>query len=164
VGEGPGGEAYVFTNGRVYTVNPAHPWAEAVAVKGKQIVYVGTNEGAKGYVDLNTQVIDLQGKMLLPGFVDGQEHMLVGAWTKRGVNLSPAKNKDEVLKLMAEYAKANPQANVTQGYDWTFGQVGDTPTAKDLDSVVRDRLVALLNGDAHDCWFNTRALEIAGVT
>lgn len=77
---GPGtstpGADIVFTNAKVYTVNEKQPWADAVAVRGNKIVYVGDAEGVKAYVDENTETYDLAGKMLLPGFVSGHDHLI----------------------------------------------------------------------------------------
>ena len=65
---------YVFKNGKVYTVDSKHPKAEAIAIKGKHISYVGSTEGVSAYIGDKTQVIDLQGQMLLPGFVEAHIH------------------------------------------------------------------------------------------
>jgi len=65
---------YVFKNAKVYTLNSASPWAEAVAVRGNKITYVGDNSGLATLTSANTQVIDLEGKMVLPGFIDAHAH------------------------------------------------------------------------------------------
>ena len=63
---------WLFQHGKVYTVNEKLPWAEAVAVKDSTIVFVGTDTDSRKYIGENTQVIDLKGRVLMPGFVDGQ--------------------------------------------------------------------------------------------
>ena len=69
---------YVFTNAKVYTVNEEQPWAEAVAVQGNKIVYVGDNAGAAALVGEGTEQIDLKGRMVMPGFVDAHLHAIAG--------------------------------------------------------------------------------------
>ena len=78
---------YVFTNGKVYTVDETQPWAEAVAVRGNKIVYVGDADGANAYVGGRTKTFDLDGKMLLPGFVSGHDHLIASTWVAVGVSL-----------------------------------------------------------------------------
>ena len=98
----------IFTNGKVYTVNETQPWAEAVAVKGNKIIFVGNSLEVEKYKGASTEVVDLEGKMMLPGFVSGHDHLIASNWTKAGVNLFPAKNKEEYLALIKEYADAHP--------------------------------------------------------
>src|SRR5580658_9586653 len=69
----------VFVNGKVYTVGSKRPWAQAVAVKGRRIAYVGDTAGAKAFIGRRTEVIDLRGKMLIPGFVEAHTHPYVGS-------------------------------------------------------------------------------------
>ena len=69
---------YVFKNGAIYTIDSNNPTAQAIAVKGKLITYVGSNDGVKPFVGDKTQVIDLKGQMLLPGFVDSHIHPIAG--------------------------------------------------------------------------------------
>src|SRR3954467_767905 len=66
---------FVFKHGAVYTVDNEQPWAEAVAVKADRIVYVGTEAGASAYIGKSTRVVDLEGGMLLPGFIDAHAHI-----------------------------------------------------------------------------------------
>ncbi len=74
VGEEPPAADYVMTNGKIYTVNENQPSAEAVAVNGTDIVYVGDDIGAREFIGDNTTVTDLEGKLMLPGFIDTHHH------------------------------------------------------------------------------------------
>ena len=85
----------VFANGKIYTVNAQQPWAEAVAVKGNKIVYVGDSAGVAAYQGEGTKVIDLAGKTLMTGFVSAHDHLIASNWTAAGVNLFDAKSKYE---------------------------------------------------------------------
>jgi len=155
---------YVFTNGKIYTVNEQQPWAEAVAVKSNKIVYVGDAKGAAKFVDKGTEKIDLDGKMLLPGFVSGHDHLIAARWMNYGVDLYSAKNKEEYLKLIKEYVKANPDEKVIRGIGWNPAIYGGDPTAEELDTIVSDRPAILLEFTIHDAWLNTKALEIGKIT
>jgi hypothetical protein len=70
------GSDFVLTNGRIYTVDSKQPWAEAIAVQGNEIVYVGSSKDAERFVGENTQVADLEGRMVLPGMIDSHLHAI----------------------------------------------------------------------------------------
>ena len=78
---------FVLMGGKVYTVNKKQPWVEAVAVRGKKIVSVGSNADVKKHVGDKTKIIDLDGKMLLPGFIESHIHPVAGALVTPGVDL-----------------------------------------------------------------------------
>ena len=155
---------YVFTNGKVYTVNPDQEWAQAVAVTGNKISFVGDDEGAVELIGPDTQVIDLNGKMLLPGFVSAHDHLIAARWMNYGVDLYPAKTKEEYLALIKEYVEANPDEKVIRGIGWNPALYGGHPTAEELDAVVSDRPAILLEFTIHDGWLNTKALEVGNIT
>ena len=116
---------YVFTNGQVYTVNSAQEWAEAVAVSDNKIVFVGSAADAGAYVGDGTEVIDASGKMILPGFVSGHDHLTASNWTKAGVNLFPGRSKEDYLQLIKEYADANPDEEFVYGYGYNYQFLGN---------------------------------------
>jgi len=164
---GPSGEDaadFVFTNGKVYTVDESHPWAEAVAVKGDKIVYVGDDAGASAFVGSATETTDLNGRMMLPGFVSGHDHLIGSNWTKAGVNLFAAESKEDYLRMIKEYADANPDAEILVGYGWEKGKYGGFPTAKELDAIVSNRPAVFFDYTIHDLWLNSKALEMAKIT
>ena len=109
---------HVFYNAKVYTVNEQKPWAEAVVIDDSKIVYVGDDEGAQSYIGDETTAIDLAGKMVLPGFVSGHDHLIASRWMNYGVDLYSAQSKQEYLNLIDEYAKANPDEKVIRGIGW----------------------------------------------
>ena len=156
--------SHVFKNAKVYTVNEAQPWAEAVAVRGNELVYVGDLAGAEPFVGEGTMVHDLAGKMVLPGFVSGHDHLIASNWTKAGVSLFGAQSKDEVLARIRDYAEAHPDEEIIFGYGWDRTMLGGIPTAKDLDKAVSDRPAMIFDFTIHDLWFNTKALQAGGVT
>ena len=155
---------YVFAGGKVYTVAEAQPWAEAVAVQGKKITFVGSDADAKKYIGEDTQVIDLAGKMLLPGFVEGHFHPITGALLTVGADLQydPV---EQVLDAVKKYADANPDLKVVRGFGWRYTTFASTgPTKELLDEIVPDRPVFLFAVDGHGGWVNSKALEMAGIT
>ncbi|MDX1518397.1 MAG: hypothetical protein R3288_16230, partial [Woeseiaceae bacterium] len=86
----------VFVNGAIYTVTEAQPWAEAVAVAGGRIIYVGDNEPANAFVGDDTDVVDLDGQMMLPGFHDSHIHLLIGVMADEECSLLRIETADEV--------------------------------------------------------------------
>ena len=154
----------VFTGGKVYTVDKNQSWAEAVAVRGNKIVYVGDAAGAKKHIGDKTRVIDCKGKTVMPGFVSAHDHLIAAAWTNAGVQLFNANGKEEYLKLIKEYADANPDHKVIKGIGWSAGKFGGRPTAKELDEAVSDRPALILDFTVHDAWLNSKALEGANIT
>ncbi len=149
---------YVFTGGKIYTMNDEQPTAEALAVDGNKIVYVGDAAGVEKLVGKGTKEIDLKGRVLLPGFVSAHDHLIASNWAAMGVNLFDAKNRDEALRMIKEFAEANPDDKVIRGLGWsreTFG--GELPTAAMLDTAVSDRPAILMDFTIHDAWLNTAA-------
>ena len=97
---------YVFKNGAIYTIDSKNPTAQAIAVTGKYITYVGTNDGVLPFVGDKTQVIDLHGQMLLPGFVDSHIHPMLAMFAG-GADLQ-YDSVEEVLASLKKWADANP--------------------------------------------------------
>jgi predicted amidohydrolase YtcJ len=154
----------VYTNAKVYTVNEAQPWAEAVAVEGNKIIFVGTSSDAKKHIGEKTRVINLNGKMLLPGFVEGHIHPISGALATVGVDLQ-YDSIEEVLDTLKKYADANPNLEIIRGFGWRYPLFPSTgPTKEQLDKIISNRPVYLIAIDGHSGWANSKALKMAGVT
>ena len=161
----PSGADTVFMNGRIYTVDSDLSWAEAVAISGDKIVYVGSNGGADTHVGNNTRVVDLKGRMMLPGFQDSHIHPVSGGMEAAACNLNYLPGIPEYRTAIAEYAAANPDVPWILGGGWSmvvFGQ-GGAPSKSIIDELVPDRPVFLTSADGHTGWANSRALEIAGI-
>jgi len=156
---------YIFKNAKVYTLNSANPWAEAIGVRGNKIVYVGANSGLDELVSKDTKVIDLKGKMVLPGFIDTHAHPVFAAGVAHGFSLPTEGTVEEWLNIIKDYADANPQIKTIYGQGFsaaTFGAQG--PNKALLDEIVPDRPVVLMDEGAHSAWVNSKALELAGIT
>ena len=164
-GSGPDSEraSFVFRNGPIYTVATAVPWAEAVAVTGNAISYVGDEAGAMALAGPDTKVIDLKGRLLMPGFVEGHIHPFLGAFLTTGVDLQVPTGAD-ALAAIAKYAKENPDGPI-RGFGWRVDMFGpEGPTRADLDKVLGDRPGFFFAIDGHSLWANSKALEKAGIT
>jgi predicted amidohydrolase YtcJ len=157
--------SYWFNNAEIYTVDPQRPWATDVVVHDGRIVYVGDADGAAAQRRSDTIEVDLDGKFVMPGFIDGHDHLIGGGLAKVGVSLDGLEGKDAVVEAVRRYALENPSRPVIRGHGWTqftFG-VGVQPRREWLDPVT-DVRPALLNAyDFHDGWANTAAFGLAGI-
>ena len=154
----------VFRNGPVYTVDANKPWARAVAVKGKRIVYVGDEAGGQTFVGPQSRVVDLAGKMLLPGFIEGHIHPLVGATLTRGADLQ-FNTREDIIKALRKYRDKVGKAAIIRGFGWRYIAFPATgPRKEDLDALWPDVPVILIAIDGHCAWVNSQALALAGVT
>ncbi|WP_318219396.1 amidohydrolase [Streptomyces sp. SCL15-6] len=153
----------VLTGGPVHTVDPARSRATAVAVRGGRIAAVGHAE-VRELIGPRTEVVDLAGKLLLPGFQDAHVHPQ-GAGLELGLcHLGDTTDPDEYLRRIRTYADEHPDAEWITGGGWSMEAFpGGTPTAAALDAIVPDRPVFLPNRDHHGAWVNSRALERAGI-
>jgi predicted amidohydrolase YtcJ len=136
-----------------------------VAVKDDRIVAVGRNRAIRKWARPGTQVIDLKGRMLLPGFIDGHNHFLAGAFAKRGVRLNGARDRTDLLGRIGDYVRTNPTRRLYIGYGWNDAMMGGSKgTRQELDAIVSDKPIVLFSDDAQSVWFNTKAMEMGGVS
>ena len=156
----------VFVNGSVYTVDAVRAWATAVAVSGERIVYVGDDRTARAYVGSATRVVDLAGRMLLPGFQDSHVHPGMAPNSETQLNVGGLQTKAEIVDRIRAFAKAHPEKSWIVGTGWheaAFLPSGQ-PTREMLDAAVPDRPAFLVNNSQHMAWVNSAALRAAGVT
>jgi predicted amidohydrolase YtcJ len=154
----------ILKNGSIYTVDKKHSWAEAVAVAGDRIVFVGSNEATGSLIGSETVVIDLNGKMVLPGFVEAHAHPSHAMDVVSNINLHPLDTLEEYEAAIAEYIERNPNAEAFRGGGWSdtlFPNLG--PTREILDALSPDRPVALVSYDGHSYWVNSVTLERARI-
>jgi hypothetical protein len=154
----------VFTNGVVYTVDSLNNKAEAVAIKDKSIIFVGNNDGVQSYIGDNTKVINLNGKMLLPGFIDAHCHSISSYRYFFEMNLYGLKTYSEIQTAIKKYLTEHPDAKYVKGRGWSntnFPKNG--PDKKMLDEVVKDIPVSFSSEDGHSKWVNSKTLELAGI-
>ena len=156
----------VFKSGAVYTVDGARSWAQAVGVSAGHIVYVGTDEGAGAYIGPATRVIDLKGKMLLPGFQDVHIHPISAGLQANACELTGLTTAAQYTAAIEKYARAHPGSGWITGGGWLMSAFGPGGQARRqlIDAVVPDRPVLLSSSDGHTYWANTKALELAKIT
>ena len=110
----------VFTGGPVYTVDPARSWATAVAVRDGRIVVVGDDQDVRHLIGARTQVVDLAGKLLLPGFQDAHVHPVLAGTTLRSCDLHHLETAGEYAATVAAYAAAHPGREWITGGGWSM--------------------------------------------
>lgn len=152
-------------HGKVYTQQPAKPWAEAVAISGDKIVAVGADKDLVQYRGPNTRTIDAAGRVVLPGFTDSHIHVLDGSFSLDEPDLNGARTIPEIQKRLKDFASAHPEKPWIVGQGWTYDAVGPTglPDKKDLDAIIPDRPVYLDSYDGHSAWVNSKALAAANI-
>ena len=150
----------IIMNARIFTSDEANPRAEAIAIKGNHIVYVGTNAEAEAFKDASTRVIDAQGHTLTPGFIDTHVHLLWGSIWMGNAQLQEVRTKEDLKKILVEFAEANKTSEWVVGRGIRYNIVS---TRQELDEIIADRPIYIGAFDGHTGWANTKALEMAGI-
>lgn len=162
-GQESGQADIVFRNGVVYTVDTEKPWASAVAIAGDRILFVGDDAGGQAFVGERTRVVDLRGKLMLPGFVESHWHLSTTSLTYQALL-----NEREPEKLLAEIracVAAHPNERAIVGAGWLEPVLPKELIRKEvLDEICPDRPIVLLSTDLHAMWANSKALEVAEIT
>ena len=154
-----------FINGKVYTVNDKQPLVEAVLIEGNKIKYVGTTEEVKKLIDASTEIIDLNGKLMLPGFIDDHVHFTSGGFYLQGIDLRPAKSTTEFKEILKKYAEKNTGKWITGGnWDHEAWEVKDLPTKEMIDEFTKNTPVFVDRFDGHMALANSYALKLAKIT
>lgn len=155
----------IITNAQVYTVDRGQPWAEAVAVRGNQILYVGSAADADALRGPRTELIDGGGNTLLPGFIDTHYHLLSGSLGLDAAQLRGVHSLTELGEAIRAYADANPDREWVLGRQVIYNIIKpDQPLDRHfLDRYVADRPVFLTAFDGHTYWANTEALRRGGI-
>jgi predicted amidohydrolase YtcJ len=155
----------VFKNGNIYTVNARQPMAEAVAVKGDRIIFVGSNRLAQNYVGRNTRVIDLGGRTMVPGMTDAHHHLSGVGFREMTLNLEGLTSLGAFLAKVKERVDQKQPGEWVTGRGWieTFWTPPVFPTRWDLDKIAPNNPVFLDRADGHGAVANSAALKVAGV-
>lgn len=152
----------IITNAHVYTVDDANPFAEAVAVRGNRIAFVGSADDAKGWRGPKTDVIDGAGRTLLPGLIDSHFHLLWGSLKLDDLQLWEATDRQRLAASILDYAQAQPQREWLIGSQVRYSAFEGTPLERHfLDALVPDRPLYLVAFDGHTVWVNSEALRRA---
>ena len=155
----------IVRNAKVYTAGTRGTMAEAVAIRGNQILRVGSDRDISRLARPQTTVIDAQGAAVLPGFNDYHVHFITGGLELDRIDLSDATTLDDVQERLLAWAEANPDAPWVLGRGWfSHSFPGNQPTRQQLDAVIKRRPAQILSHDGRTSWVNTRALQLAGIT
>jgi hypothetical protein len=161
----------LLIHGHIYTGNAKAPWAQALAISGTRIDVVGTDQEVLSRKHAGTQVIDLEGRTVVPGFSDSHTHMWFGGQELHGLNLStpegsitPEDEPEELVKKLKAFAAERPNGKVLIARADFSTTPPSTPTHELLDRAVSDRPVIVHNTAEHALWVNAKALELAGIT
>ncbi len=160
----------VYRNGRIYTVEDDQPWAEAAAVKDGKFTYVGDDAGVESWIGGETVVVDLNGRFVMPGIYDTHLHpdlALVPEMIGQFYFEQSVPTPEEVKEAVLEFAAANPGEGWIVGRGWqpvVFAQAGVEAGRAWLDAFMPDRPVYLIDNSTVHNMFNTKAMELAGLS
>lgn len=159
---------FVLTNGKVYTVSESNPWVEAVAVEEEKIIALGSDEEIQKFIGPSTQVLDVQGNLVIPGFIDAHCHFASGGRSLGMLNLREVVSVKQIQEKIAARIEELPEGASVFG----IGSFPNTslfpglgwPTKEILDEVAPDNPVVIRRGGGHAVWVNSRVLEQSGIT
>lgn len=155
----------IYTNAVVWTGNPELPMAGAIATRGHTIIYVGDSSAVQGVRGERTRVVDLQGRFVVPGFIDNHTHFLTGGFNLASVQLRDAVTPELFAERLGAFAATLEPGEWILGGDWDHeAWGGQLPERAWIDSLTADNPVLVSRLDGHMALANSRALELAGVT
>ena len=162
--EEPRGADLLIHNARIYTVDEARPWAEAVAIRADKIIWVGDDDEAVSYRGEDTEVMDAGGRFLLPGFIDSHNHIRYGN-EPNSVDLSEAGDLLAIQEKVRDFAKTHPDLPWIRGGGWLYTALpGDgLPRAEYLAGLTGGRPAFFISYDAHTAWLNAEAMQVIGL-
>lgn len=161
----------VFTGGILYTVDKNQPTAEAIAIKGNKIIYVGDQDEVKSYIGTETEVIDLEGKTLTPGWIEGHGHFMGLGYNELNLDLSDTKSFREIVDRVKEAVDRTPSGEWITGRGWHQSkwtespgkEIAGFPVHHALSEISPDNPVFLYHASGHAGFANARAMELAGL-
>jgi predicted amidohydrolase YtcJ len=162
----------VLRNGKIVTVDDKKPEAEALTARGDVVVAVGTNKEIQSYVGPKTKVIDLKGRLAIPGFIDAHAHFMSIGQAKMNLDLTKVKNWDEIVAMVAEAVKKAKPGGWILGRGWhqekwdrrPTPNIEGFPTHVSLSKVSPNNPVMLTHASGHAGFTNAKAMELAGIT
>jgi hypothetical protein len=155
----------ILRHGAVYTMDAARSWVESVAVADGRITYAGPDAGVNSLAGPSTKILDLGGRMVLPGFHDSHVHLMEGGVDMGICNLKDVATPQAVLAEIRKYAAAHATQAWVTGSGWDLPVFPDgIPRKEQLDEAVSDRPAYMESADGHSGWANTKALALAGIT
>ena len=156
----------VIKNGKVFTANDARPWAEAVACKSGKIIAVGKGLDINRFIGPATRVLDVHGRLVIPGLIDAHTHFSSGGRSLISLSFRGINTIAKVQEMVTAKIKELPPGALVSGseYDHTLFPGGHWPTKEDLDKVSPDNPVVIRRVDGHSIWVNSLALKRSEIT
>lgn len=161
----------VFENGTIFTADDADTVAEGVAIKDGKITYVGAADGLEAYKGSDTEIVDLEGQMLIPGMMDSHIHIPGNMFTELyAIDLAGVYTLEDTMKTIEDFVAANPDLDMYYGfaYNTTAFTEGDElhkgPSKERLDEIESEKPIAITAYDGHSMWLNSAAFEKFGIT
>lgn len=158
-------DSELFLNGRIYTLDPRNPWVETMLVSGGEIVHLASGEEAAGFVSKGVEVHDLQGRLVLPGFVDAHAHPSHAVDLFEHIDLYQLDSIEDYQARINQFMRDHPGREMYRGSGWDntlFPLQG--PGVGLLDHITGDKPVALISYDYHSMWVNSAMLARAGIS
>jgi len=156
----------IVTNARIYTVDDAHPFVSALAVRDGRVQFVGSEREALALRGPSTRMVDADGKTIVPGIVDAHAHLLGLGFTLADVQLFDTRSYEQVVQRVVARLNGAPAGRWIRGRGWDQNKWGDTrfPTHEALSNVSPNNPVVLTRVDGHAILVNAVAMKAAGVT
>lgn len=155
----------VLKNGFIYTVDSLNSKAESVAIKDGKIIYVGSDENISRIISDKTKVIDLNKRLVLPGFIDAHCHPISSYRNFNELNLYGKKSIKEIQAAIKKYVTDHPELKYLKGRGWSDTDFPSTgPDKKIIDEIIKDIPVSFSSDGGHSVWVNSKTLELAGIT
>ncbi len=155
----------LYTNGSIFTSDKSQEWVEAVAVEGNKIVYAGDRAGAEAFCGTDVEIHDLEGRLMLPGFIDGHCHPVMAAHVLSGIVFDIDWTLEECLAEIRRYVVEHPDNETYFGLgyaEWIFDEKG--PRKELLDEICDDKPILCMGSGGHEAWGNSKCFEAAGIT
>ncbi len=153
----------VIVNARLRSMDAQHPFAQALALLGEEIIAIGSDAQISAFIGQNTRVIDARNRTVLPGLHESHLHLFVGAGELDHLQLLGISGFDALCAAVRTYAARNPDLPVVVGQGCDYAVLEHPLTRADLDQILPDRPLCLLAADHHTAWANTIALRQAGI-
>ncbi len=153
----------IITNGRIYTVDPAQPWVEALACRDGRLLATGNNSDIQSLADSATKHYDAAGKLVLPGLIDAHVHFMQYAIRRQQVPLFGVSDFNQVLQMVADAAQEAQPGQWIIGWGWDENLWDKLPQARYLDEAAPHNPVVLARMDMHTWWVNSTVLQQAQI-
>lgn len=159
----------VIKNAKIHTIDNQNSIEEAIAINDDKIIYVGSNEGVEKYINKESEIIDANGNVILPGFIDSHIHPPGTALVELyEVSLYGLHSVEEYKKTIREFIENNPHVKTVNGRGWSLGafegeELAKGPKKEHLDEVSKELPIILRAYDGHTLWINSKAMEVFNI-